>query len=70
MKHLGRQCGVEAYIPPQRLVEVADERTSGILQFFLRTGQPWWHLGSLVHSAYLQGVRDTLRAIEHLGATE
>ena len=63
---IGNQCQIKAYIPPDNLCRIADEQTSGILLFFLRTGSRWNDLCTLTRSAYMQGVHDMIEAQETL----
>jgi hypothetical protein len=60
---LGNRCQLKAYIPPARLIEIADERTDGMVDFYILAGDHRIeHLRTLVRSAYMQGVHDTIDA--------
>lgn len=66
-RRIGYLCEVKAYVAPQRLVEIAAERTDGMANYFVmqaRSGQHYMDdLNTLVRSAYMQAVHDMLDVI-------
>ena len=56
------RCEVKAYIPPARMVEIAAERTDGMLAYYVfaaRSGVAGLDdLRTLVRSAYMQAIHD------------
>lgn len=60
---LGARCGVKLWFPPAGLLHAAEERTDGLLSYYLavRINRPFdpADLAALVRSAYLQGCKDT-----------
>lgn len=67
-EHQGRKYGVKLWIPPERLADIAADRTSGMLAYFLHNGssdplESHRQLRSLVQAAYMQGLNDMADAI-------
>lgn len=58
---------VRLFVPPERMIEIAAERTDGMADFYLRHSrrgvQGYDDLHAVVRSAYLQGVEDMLAVI-------
>lgn len=70
---LGKRCEVVAYIPPGRIVEVAEERVRGLVAYFHEITRPPtdYHtlldcVDTLARSCYLQGASDTADAAAKL----
>ena len=67
---LGNRCEVSAWIPPAHVAEIAQERTEGIVTYYMRASSPMsLHQGirdleTLARSCYLQGINDMLDAIK------
>ena len=63
--HYGQRFGVSAWVPSQAQIEAADERTEGMVGYFLscarRDDSSRWmdDLYTLARSCYLQGAMDT-----------
>jgi hypothetical protein len=63
--HFGKRFGVSGWVPSRRLEEAADERTEGMVGYFLSTcshhDPAKWQdqLYRLARSCYLQGAADT-----------
>src|SRR5271170_3030847 len=61
---LGGKCEVKMWIPAERYIDIAAERTDGMVQYFRETvdtlswQKAWAYLDMLVRSAYMQGVTD------------
>ena len=66
---LGERCDVKLMIPPARAIEIAAERTDGMVDYFQVVTRDCNYLGfvdyleRLVRSAYLQGVEDAAVAM-------
>ena len=60
-------CEVSLFVAPRRSVDLAAERTDGMVSMFTlagRSGQHWMDdLRTVVRSAYLQGVSDAAEAM-------
>lgn len=69
---LGNKCEVKAWIPSPRMIEIADERTHGMVQYFTEASRGMDFLrfvdaiDRLARSCYLQGMNDTLDATAQL----
>jgi hypothetical protein len=67
---LGKRCEVSAYIPPAHIIEIAHERTKGMVAYFEEVTRPpfqdYWetqeYISALARSCYMQGVNDTAYA--------
>lgn len=55
---IGKFCGVRGYIAPRQLVEIASDRTFGMVSAFVRLGAKTEHLNLLAQSCYMQGIND------------
>lgn len=67
-EHQGRKYGVKLFIPSERLVDIAANRTDGMAAYFYSnaSGDPTkslTQLRTLVRGAYLQGLTDMANAI-------
>jgi hypothetical protein len=68
-KELAKRLEVKAYIPSDSATAVAQERCSGLLEYFhVAVRNASWleaydMIDTLVRSAYLQGVNDAARAM-------
>lgn len=67
-EHQGKKFGVKLWIPPERLLEVAANRTDGMLGYFYSNGAcsietAIRNLRDLVRAAYLQGLTDMADAV-------
>jgi hypothetical protein len=73
MLGLGNRCEVKMWIPAQRYIEIAAERTDGMVKYFLETVdslswmKAWDYIHMLVRSAYMQGVTDAADAMVKSG---
>ncbi len=72
---LGKRCEVSMYIPPQHIIEIAEERTHGLVEYFEEFTRPPFHdywkfqeyIATLARSCYMQGVNDTVQAAAQTG---
>lgn len=62
-KRLGDRFEVRGYIPPAKMVEIAADRTAGMMGAYLWNGARAHDLGILVRSCYMQGVNDAADAL-------
>lgn len=70
---LGKRCEVTAYVPSEHLVEVAADRTKGMVDYFIEVTRPPADyrtmldcIEKLARSCYLQGAHDTAEAAARL----
>ena len=66
--HYGKRYDVSAFIPPEAMVRIADERTRGMADFFVasasRNSLTWIdQLHRLARSCYMQGVNDSVDSL-------
>lgn len=67
-EHLGCKFGVKLWIPSPALMDAAQSRTEGMVDYYLKVGESSYQMFSterlrvLVASAYLQGVKDAAEA--------
>ena len=61
--HMGKRYEVSAWFPAKKLVDAAEERTEGLVGYFLANARnDLWRqkdLHTLARSCYLQGAQDT-----------
>lgn len=73
VKELAKRFAVKLYLPPESSMELARDRTEGMVHFFMSvsTGCDWLtafeHLDTLIRSAYLQGVKDCAEVVAKRG---
>lgn len=74
MKGLGERCDVKAWIPTRTMQDIADERTQGIVAYYIEAvrGMDFVRtlsaLDTLARSCYMQGVNDVLDAVQQQSA--
>jgi hypothetical protein len=66
-QQLGERFDVRGYIPPAQLVEIAEDRTDGIVSAFIHLGARASHVQRFANSCYMQGVNDAIDAINKAG---
>lgn len=64
---LTERYGVSGYIPPQKMVNIAEERTSGLAAAFVALGARADHVGLFARSCYMQGVNDAIDSLHKSG---
>lgn len=70
---LGNRCEVKAWVAPKHIEAIADERTSGMVTYYVRASTSsglqagMRHLETLARSCYLQGMNDILDVIAKKG---
>lgn len=69
-EHLGRKFGVKLWIPPENILQVAHDRTEGMVDYYLKVGEsaldgPFAtrRLRATVAGAYMQGMNDMIEAM-------
>jgi hypothetical protein len=70
--HYGKRYEVSGFIPPETMARIAEERTSGMADFFIATasrdGLKWCdQLHRLAQSCYMQGINDSVESIFKAG---
>lgn len=54
---------VKGYIPPAKMADIAEERTSGFQSAFVHYGARAQDVGTFARSCYMQGVNDSVDAL-------
>lgn len=54
---------VKGFTPPQKMVDIAEERTIGLQSTFIHFGGRAQDLGAFARSCYMQGVNDSIDAL-------
>lgn len=54
---------VKGFTPPQRIVDIAEERTIGLQCTFVHFGGLAQDIGAFAQSCYMQGVNDSIDAL-------
>lgn len=66
---LGNRCQVTLWVPPEQMQGIADERTEGMVRYYVEAARGMDFirqlnaLDVLARSCYLQGVNDVLDAV-------
>lgn len=72
LKGLGIRCEVSMFSPSKELLDIAEERTDGIVSYYIEVSRNRSNdfitrlkdLDTLAQSCYMQGVNDVLKVIE------
>jgi len=64
---LGERFGIQGYLPPAKLIEIAQERTSGFVFAWMFTGARAHQLQIMANSCYMQGVNDAADSLISAG---
>jgi hypothetical protein len=64
---IGERFDVRGFIPPRALVDIARDRTNGMVDAYLWLGARTAHLQILANSCYMQGLNDAIDAMHKAG---
>lgn len=64
---LGDRFQVRGFIPPAKMVDIADDRTMGMQMAFVHLAARAGHVGILARSCYMQGVNDAIDSLHKSG---
>lgn len=64
---LGERFGIQGYLPPAKLIEIAQERTSGFVFAWMFTGSRAHQLQIMANSCYMQGINDAADSLIRAG---
>lgn len=67
---IGERFHVKGFIPPEKMVEIADERTLGMQCAFIHLGGRAQDVGTFARSCYMQGVNDAADALARVGVLQ
>ena len=62
-RRIADRCEVKAYVAPESMVQIARERTEGLVSYFVISRCDSSQLQTLAESAYMQGLHDALDMI-------